>query len=272
MIEVTDIPRLPPRDAQAHKGSFGTVLCVAGSRGMLGAAILAARGALRGGAGLVRAALPGASLDAFTVAVPAATTLDRDALGAEALLDGATAVVAGPGLGQRDAEAMLLRDVLARCAVPMVLDADALNLHAPLRGSLPTRAPTIVTPHPGEAARLLKSTVVAVQRDRAAAVRELARRSGGVAVLKGAGTLVCDGERSFRNTTGNPGLATGGSGDVLAGLLGALLAQGLAPFDAACLAVHVHGRAGDRVAARLSQPGLCAEDLPLAIAEELAAC
>jgi hydroxyethylthiazole kinase-like uncharacterized protein yjeF len=150
-----------------------------------------------------------------------------------------------------------------------VLDADALNVLAPWRRPLAAAAPLVLTPHPGEAARLLGRSTAAVQDDRHAALRELCRRSGAVVVLKGARTLVGDGARWFENDTGNPGMATGGAGDVLAGLLGALLAQGLSPFAAACLAVHVHGRAGDRVARRLGEAGLIASDLPLAIAEEL---
>jgi NAD(P)H-hydrate epimerase len=138
-----------------------------------------------------------------------------------------------------------------------------------LRKPLQSRASIVLTPHPGEAARLLATETTAIQEDRSAAALELARRSGHIAVLKGAGTLVTDGERLYENRTGNPGMATGGTGDVLAGLIGALLAQGMQPFDAACLAVHVHGKAGDLAAERISPVGLCAEDLPLLIAEVL---
>jgi len=150
-----------------------------------------------------------------------------------------------------------------------VLDADALNVLAPLRRAIAPAVPVVLTPHPGEAARLLGWSTPQVQADRTGALRELTRRSGAVVVLKGARTLVGDGARWFQNTTGNPGMATGGSGDVLAGLLGALLAQGLAPFEASCLAVHAHGRAGDLVARRLGEVGLIASDLPAALAEVL---
>ncbi len=264
MRTVTRLPRLKRRDPQAHKGSFGTVALLAGSDGMLGAAILAARGALRGGAGLVRACLPEALMAPFTVAVPAATTVKRTAalLG---FLDQPDAVVVGPGLGQAVSTAKQVAALLKKSSVPMVLDADALNVLAPLPRTFKSTAPLVLTPHPGEARRLLGG--VDVQADRPAAVHELVKRSGQVVVLKGAGTLVCDGQRLFQNRSGNPGMATGGSGDVLAGLLGALLAQGYEPFDAACLAVNIHGKAGDLVAQRLSQTGLTAEDLPLAIAE-----
>ncbi len=267
---VRAVPRLPRRSAAAHKGTFGTVLIVAGSRDMLGAAILCARGALRGGAGLVRVALPAALQPAFPLAVPAATTLPRRADRAFfAAVAAATAVVVGPGLGTDAATRRLVPRVLRAARGPVVLDADALNVLAPLRQVLPGRTAKVLLPHPGEAGRLLGSDAAAVQADRPAAVAALARRSGAIAVLKGAGPLVRDAHRLFHNRTGNPGMATGGSGDVLAGLVGALLAQGLEPFAAACLGVHVHGAAGDRVAARLSMPGLTAEDLPLAIAELL---
>ena len=182
------------------------------------------------------------------------------------------AVVCGPGpVDERRTPGKLLEQLFAASAatVPTVLDADALNLLAPLDRSLPGPGPIIITPHPGEAGRLLGSDSRSVQADREAAVLELSARAGAVAVLKGAGTLVSDGERLYQNQSGNPGLATGGSGDVLTGLMAALLAQGMAVFDAACFAVHVHGAAGDRVAARLSEAGLCAEDLPEAIAAEL---
>lgn len=261
---------LPRRPRGAHKGDFGTVLVIAGSVDMLGAAVLCATAALRGGAGLVQVALPRALQPLLPLAVPCATTLLRSPTVVRRAAAAADAVVVGPGLGASAATRALVENVLAAARAPVVLDADALNVLAPLHG--PLRGPTagiVLTPHPGEAARLLGTEVRAVQADRRAALRELCRRSGATVVLKGAATLVGDGRRIFTNRTGNPGLATGGAGDVLAGLLAALLAQGLTPFAAASLAVRVHGAAGDRVARRLSEPGLIASDLPLAIAEEL---
>lgn len=276
----TAIPSLPLRAADSHKGSFGTVLLAAGSAGMLGAAILAARGALRGGAGLVRAWLPEPLGPPFMAVVPAATTLRRD-LDSRAALVGCHAVVVGPGLGSNAAG--LVQDLLQVAEMPLVLDADALNSLAPLGGarSSPSlqqgpvdrgvgRPPRVITPHPGEAARLLGCTNGDVQKAREDAALELFERSGCITVLKGHGTLVTDGTRMFTNPSGNPGMATGGSGDVLAGLLGALLAQGMEPFEAAVLAVHAHGLAGDLVAETLGHAGLTAEDLPLAIAKVLA--
>lgn len=267
---VRTVPALPRRRRDAHKGTFGTVVVLAGSDGMLGAAVLTATAALRGGAGLVQVAVPPALRSAMAIAVPCATTIDRsDRAVVRAALAAASAVVVGPGLGAVAATRRLVQAVLRDSRASVVLDADALNVLAPLRRPLVAKAPLVLTPHPGEAARLLEVASVEVQRDRRAALQALVGASGAVAVLKGSRTLVGDDRRWFQNRTGNPGMATGGSGDVLAGLLGALLAQGLPAFDAACLAVHVHGAAGDRVASRLGEAGLIASDLPLAIAEEL---
>ena len=154
---VHTVPKLPPRPRAGHKGTFGTVLIVAGSAGMLGAAILCARGALRSGAGLVRVALPKALMAPCMVAVPAATTLPRSAL-AEAIA-AASAIVIGPGLGVSIATRRLVRMVLRRARVPVVLDADALQVLAPLRRPLPGAAPKVLLPHPGEAGRLLGSKI-----------------------------------------------------------------------------------------------------------------
>ncbi len=267
---MSKLPSLPQRSRDAHKGMYGPVLILAGSKTMLGAAILCAEGALRAGAGLVQAALPAALLPHFMVATPAATTLDRSAKKALALaIAKAKAIVVGPGLGATPAARRLVLATLEHATAPVVLDADALNVLAPLRAPIPGAQPKVLLPHPGEAARLLGVETADVQRDRKAAARELSARSGALVVLKGARTLVVEGARCFTNTTGNPGMATGGSGDVLAGVTGALLAQGMSPYDAARLAVHVHGKAGDLVARRQSQAGLCASDLPLAVAEAL---
>ncbi|MCC6670770.1 MAG: NAD(P)H-hydrate dehydratase [Planctomycetes bacterium] len=266
MRTVRRVPRMPRRERDAHKGAFGTVGVVAGSAAMLGAAILVARGALRSGAGLVRVVLPEALRVPLTIAVPCATTLARHP-DPRRWLGGLDAVAVGPGLGATAGTRRLVNALLRHCVVPLVLDADALNVLAPLRRPIAAGAPIVLTPHPGEAARLLGTDVAAIQSDRRAAAAALARAGGGVAVLKGAGTLVCDGRRLFANTTGNPGMATGGSGDVLTGILAALLALGMEPFAAACLAVHAHGRAGDLVARRRSEAGLLAEDLPDALAE-----
>ena len=205
----------------------------------------------------------------FTIAVPAATTFARTPT-LRGFFEQSTAAVVGPGLGVSSASGEQVRFVLRNHIGPLVLDADGLNVVAPIRERLSSRATLVLTPHPGEAARLLHGDRDTVVADRMAAVQTLVERTGQIVVLKGKGTLVADGTRVFRNRTGNSGLATGGTGDVLAGLIGALLGQGMDPFDAACLGVHVHGKAGDLVASRLSEAGLCAEDLPLAIAEVMA--
>lgn len=269
MKTVRRIPRLRARAADAHKGDCGRVVLVAGSDGMLGAAILCASAALRGGAGLVTAVLPKALMAPLTVAVPPAMTLARTPAVTARALGTADAVVLGPGIGTTAAAKALVQRVLTATRVPTVVDAGALFALSPLRRALQQNAPLVLTPHTGEAARLLGVTSDEVRGDRRAALAELCRRSGATVVLKGAGTLVGDGERCYTNTTGNVGLATGGSGDVLAGLLGALLADGMPPFDAACAAVHYHGKAGDLAAARTSRRGLIASDLPPALAEVL---
>lgn len=269
MKRVRRIPTLPPRAEDAHKGVFGRVLVVAGSETMLGAAVLGARAVLRAGAGLVRVALPADLCGLLPLAVPEATTCDRRRATLRKHLGEAAAVVAGPGLAATAATRALVQRVLDLARAPIVLDADALNVVAPVAVPLASQAPVVMTPHPGEAARLLETSTGDVEADRRAAVAALAQRSGAVVVLKGAGTLVCDGARLFQNRTGNPGMATAGAGDVLSGVLGALLARGLAPFEAACLAVHVHGAAGDRARAACGVEAMIASDICDRIGEAL---
>lgn len=267
------VPSLPPRARDAHKGDFGRVLIVAGSRGMAGAAILCASAALRGGAGLVRLAIPAGQLPVVAAANPCYMTLplpedDRGqiaALDIEEVLEQARAssvVVAGPGLGQGAGPSAIVHGLLAWTSVPLVLDADALNALARDRAGLHGRkAPVVLTPHPGELSRLLGCPIATVQADREGHAMRYAAVHQVILVLKGHGTIVTDGARIFVNTTGNPGMATGGTGDVLAGLLGALIGQGLEPFAAAQLAVHLHGKAGDLAAADLGEVSLIASDL-----------
>jgi len=262
MKRVRDIPEPPARPPDAHKGTAGLVLVVAGSRGMAGAAALVGNGALRAGAGLVRIATADSALDTVAALAPCCTTAplpdDGACLKAEAagkvleLADGQDVIAMGPGLGQADGVKSVIRQVLAGIKIPIVLDADALNVIAgqALEALAAADVPVVITPHPGEAARLLGTTAKEVQADRQAAATRLAEL-GAVAVLKGAGTVVCDGERMFVNETGNPGMATAGAGDVLTGMLAALVAAGMEPFDAAVLAVWAHGRAGDLAAVRL---------------------
>jgi ADP-dependent NAD(P)H-hydrate dehydratase len=272
---VNELPRLPRRAGDGHKGTYGKVVVVAGSREMAGAAVLAGRGALRAGAGLVRVACPAAAHPVVAAGNPCYMTVPLRQHADGSFGDGvaeevtelgreANAVAIGPGLGRTDDAARLVRAVLRELPrTPMVVDADALNALAPLGDEFRDRPmPLVLTPHPGEFARLagVSSHDAVVRREELAV--GFAWKTGAVVLVKGAGTVVTDGRRVYRNTTGNPGMATGGSGDVLTGVVGALLAQGLAPFDAAVLGAWVHGRAGDLAAAALGQTGLTAADLP----------
>lgn len=275
-LSTAPLPLPPERPKAGHKGTFGRVLLVAGSRGMSGAACLAGIGALRGGAGLVHLAVP-SSIESIVCSYEPSYLVhglpdNRDGrvdVGCEAplsaLLRGMDAVVIGPGLGSTPGGQTLISDWLGSLKAPLLLDADALNALAEqgwgLREVHPA-GPRLVTPHPGEMARLLGVSTADVQADRLTHAIGLARRWRATVVLKGAGTIITDGDRWAVNSTGNPGLATGGTGDVLSGLLGALLAQGLDVFDAARLGVWLHGTAGDLAAAELSEPGLIASDLP----------
>jgi len=269
---------VPRRDREAHKGDAGRLLAIAGSQGKTGAAHLCLAGALRGGVGLVwLAARPevltyalGGLPEAMSVALPGTGPLDEGDLAP--LLEVAMAVdaiVAGPGLPRGPATGPLLRELLARSGKPAVLDADALNALADEPGAVAPLPPaTVLTPHPGELARLLRSSIAEVQRDRVESAVAAAAALGCTVVLKGARTVVAapDAVPSVV-PTGNPGMATGGTGDVLAGLTGALLAGGLATFDAARAAAFIHGRAGDLAAQRMGERGLLASDLALAIGE-----
>ena len=270
---VSEIPYLPPRAADANKGTFGRVVVAAGSRGMSGAAVLCASAALRGGAGLVRLAVPAGVLPLVAVANPCYLTepLPDEADGRLAdaaagplaeLVRDSTAAALGPGLGRGHPIAGVLRAVLGMSATPLVLDADALNVLAIHPELLPRAGgPVVLTPHPGEFARMLGTEVAAVQADREGLAVRFAAERRAVVVLKGHRTVVTDGDRVAVNATGNPGMATGGTGDVLAGLTAALLAQGLAPFEAARLAVHLHGLAGDLARDELGEVSLIASDL-----------
>lgn len=267
-------PLFPRRPRNTHKGSYGHLLLIGGGGPFTGAMTLAARAAARSGVGLVTAIVPDslravlATASPETMVVGAAEMPDghltEQAMEAiRPLLAPGRAVVIGPGLTRSPASKKIVETVLAAAQGPLVFDADALTV---LAGNPEffkrAKHPVILTPHPGEMAALLGITTEAVQANRLAAARALAARSGAVAVLKGAGTIVAKtGEPTRINMTGNPGLAKGGSGDVLSGVLGGLLAQGLAPHAAACSAVYLHGRAGDLAAWRGCQAGLIAGDV-----------
>ncbi len=273
---VTEIPRLRPRAIDGNKGSYGKVLVVAGSRGMAGAAILAGSAALRAGAGLVQVAVPDAIADVVASAQPCYMTaaLPCDAMGrltreaipeVDRLAKSADVVVIGPGLGQNEDIADLLMSLIDSLGCPLLLDADALNAVAAHPALLDRLAglhgDIIMTPHPGEFGRLTGLDAKTVQSQRRELAMAYARKHGVVLLLKGAGTVVTDGRRVYVNTTGNPGMATGGTGDVLSGILGALIAQGLGLFDAAVLGVHVHGLAGDIARDQVGEVSLIASDL-----------
>jgi NAD(P)H-hydrate epimerase len=267
-----DLPRLPHRPPESHKGDFGLALVVGGCRGMSGAITMAGMAALRGGAGLVRLAVPEPCLDTVAGFEPSYTTLPlpADAEGRIALAArqkilsaaaAATVVAYGPGLGRSLGLTALTVWLYAHLPKPMVIDADGLNALATRRDTLARPiAPRILTPHPGEFARLLGAARIPAEQ-REAAAGELAGRWGVVLVLKGHQTLITDGVRRAINTTGNPGMATGGSGDVLTGLITALACQGLSAFDAARLGVFLHGLAGDLAARELGQETMIASDL-----------
>ncbi len=273
---------LPARPPDSHKNDFGHVLVIGGSRGMMGAPRLAALGALRGGAGLVTLGVPeslepiaaGGPWEAMTFPLPEhrGRLSDRAVSVLKLFLRPrrVTCVALGPGLGVRKETAGFVRGYLRSVDVPTVLDADGLNALA-LLGPSPAEAPLILTPHPGEMARLLRTSTESVQKDRRSAVREAARRFHAVVVLKGHGTLVSDGDKIWQNSTGNPGMAAGGMGDVLAGLIAALFAQVTAQdaperlWRSAVLGVYLHGKAGDLACKETGQRSLLATDVAVAL-------
>lgn len=282
----TDPPLLPDRPRDANKVTAGRVLVVGGSRDMAGAPAMAGLGALRAGAGLVRLAVPrgiqatvaGYRCETTTAGLP---ELETGALSAEAypemlaLAEGWDAVVLGPGLGRDEQTGEAVRTFSQDVHGPTLLDADALfawNLR--LEQLSGREAPTVLTPHEGEAARLLGITSEEVRADRQAAAARMATAADAIVVLKGPGTVVTDGTQLFVNQTGGPALATGGTGDVLAGVIGAFVALGtqtdLDAFGAACLGVHVHGAAADAVAGERDR-GMLATELAGGIPDVLAA-
>lgn len=270
---VADLPRLQPRPADANKGMFGRILVVAGSRGMSGAAVLCASAALRGGAGLVRVAVPESLLPIVAMANPCYMTLPlpedgQGHLTQEGQADlveavrSSQATAIGPGLGQSQDVTELVLAVVDQTATPLVIDADGLNALVGNLDHLRRRGrPTVLTPHPGEFARLANKPVADVQARRQELAVRFAAENGVVLVLKGQGTIVTDGRRVYVNGTGNPGMATGGSGDVLAGLIAALIGQGLETFAAAQLGVYLHGLAGDLGRDAVGEVSLIASDL-----------
>lgn len=278
--------RIERRNREIHKGDCGRILVVAGCEGMMGAAILAARGALRSGAGLVQLAVPKALFPIAQVAVPEATCRTRSFTKED--LDRYDAVAVGPGLGTSLESVETLNLILELYDGNLVVDADGLNLVATPRygflEKLKSRGgETIITPHPGEAQRLLWRSKLGftfdLRRQREEAALALSELTGATAVLKGAGTVVAtQGKKTYTNTTGNPGMATGGAGDVLTGVIAGLWGQKqprgrLTAEDAAVCGVFLHGLAGDLAAGKLGEYGLIAGDIaekvPFAIRQVL---
>lgn len=277
---IETISKLKQRAADAHKGDFGKVLIIAGSVGMSGAAALAGRAALRAGAGLVRVATPKSVLPIVASIEPSFTTIplpedNSGKISAKAInviLDAISendAVAFGPGIGISSALRSILQMLIQQENLRLLIDADGLNnlasmsdWHAKLKASL------ILTPHPGEMKRLwsmlFREGLPAARQEQAV---QFAQRTETTVVLKGAGTVVSDGQKVYINKTGNPGMATAGSGDVLTGVILALMGQGLSNFDAAVLGVYIHGLAGDIAAEKVGQVSLIATDIIEALGE-----
>ena len=267
------LPQLPPRKPDSHKGDFGHALLVGGSRGMAGAISLSGMACLRSGAGLVKLAVPECVLETVAGFEPSYMTVPLvcDSSGylfPQAFdqltehLDAATCVAVGPGLGRSNDLTQFVRRLYTTVRQPLVIDADGLNDLAALQDGLADPAgPRILTPHPGEFARLFKSDPKLTRDEQSVRAKQFAADRGIVILLKGQRTLITDGSQSVSNSTGNPGMATGGTGDVLTGVITALVCQGMSPFDAAVLGAHVHGLAGDLAAAEMGQVSLIASDL-----------
>ena len=259
---------LPDRDPWGHKGTFGKILLLCGSRGFTGAAYLSAMGALRTGAGLTFLGVPESiyAIEAVKLNEPVVFPLpDEDGkLSKEAIseilgrLPNMDAVLIGPGLGQSAGTFEVVKAVLENAQCPVVLDADGINVIAAHRDILRGRKhPTILTPHDGEFARLGGT----IGEDRMEAAKILAQELGCIVLLKGHRTCITDGEKGYLNQTGNPGMAVGGSGDVLAGIIVSLLGQGIAPLEAAAAGAWLHGAAGDLCAEELGQYGMLPTDM-----------
>ncbi len=273
MKEITKLKNLPARRAEDHKGRFGRVLVVAGSPGMCGAGCLAALGAQKAGAGLITLALPAGSAmvgELFRASIMSAALAD-DACGTislralpqvENLAKNANACAVGPGLGTAQETIEAVWRWTRSLGLPVILDADALNALSRQTAALKAReAPAVITPHPGEMARLTGASTAGVQADRSGVAAGFAKEYGVVTVLKGHRTVVADGERIYVNMTGNAGMAAGGMGDVLTGIITSMAGMGMDCFDAASLGVFVHGLAGDIAAAEVSRTSLAPEDL-----------
>ncbi len=285
MERITEIPRLKPRQADSHKGTFGKICIAAGSFGFTGAAVLCGKSALRCGAGLVRLAVPKTSLPIVASAGICYTAIplpeDRAGQMSPAALNTLLAYIEdndvfgfGPGCGTNSGVRGTISGLIEAEGLRLVIDADGLNCLCKIK-DWPERkkADIILTPHPGEFARLWKALFreeMPDSRDESAV--KLAERTGSAVVLKGAGTVVTDADRIYVNDTGNPGMATAGVGDVLTGMITALAGQGMGNFDAAAAGVYIHGIAGDIAAERFGQISMTAEDIIESLPEAFGNC
>ncbi len=271
---------VPRRPAHGHKGTFGHLFVIAGSVGFTGAAKMAGLAAYRAGAGLVTVGIPHplarlvapSLMEVMYLRLPGTEdeTIAHDALEpALAFARDKDAVVIGPGLSRQQSTVSFILDFISRAETPLVIDADALNAISENRALLSQdHAPWILTPHPGEMARITGLSAADVQKDREGVARRMAEESASVVVLKGNRTVIAaPGKTPVVNPTGNEGMGSGGTGDVLSGILGALMAQGMPPWEAACVGVHVHGLAGDIAAERLTPRALMAGDVIEALPE-----
>ncbi len=284
MTTIPSLPELPPRRPDSNKGTYGRTLVVAGSRGMSGAAVLCGSAALRGGAGLVRVATLHEVWPLVAAGNPCYMTLSlcQDATrhvtsaACDEVLEAAAqsdVVAVGPGLGRGPEITTLVGEIAGRISVPLILDADGLNAWASRPELLDQRGgPVLITPHPGEFARLTGKSIAEIQAARTESAVAFARERKVIVLLKGHGTVVTDGTRVYVNTTGNPGMATAGSGDVLTGLLAALVGQGLDLFAAGQLGAYIHGLAGDLAVTEFGEEGLIASDLVTYLPRALRSC
>lgn len=275
-IERNSLAGFPPkRERDAHKGTFGTVLIISGSSSMRGAAVFAVLGALKSGAGVVRLASVGKCIDTVSILAPEATfiELESDDNGfmrcggktKEILYDAvkkADSVVIGSGMGVTDDTMEILRFVVQNAETPVIIDADGINCIAKdIEILMDKKSEVIITPHPGEMARLLKCNSEMINENRIMVAEKYAEQYGITVVLKGAGTIISDRCRTSANHTGNAGMSKGGSGDILSGIIGSAVAQGIPPYDAACAGVYMHGLAGDAAAEKLGQEAMLPRDI-----------
>jgi len=276
---------IPERPAYSHKGKYGHVLIIAGSVGKTGAALMTAKSALRTGSGLVTLAIPAALkvvfqsnvLEEMILPLPCNTkTLSKEAT--EQIIsfinEKADSVAFGPGVGINEDTEEILKNLLMNCSVPIVIDADGITLLSKKKEILrEAKAKTVITPHPGEMSRLIGISIRDIEKQRIDIAMDIAKELNTVVVLKGVPTVISDGEQVFVNTTGNPGMATGGSGDVLTGMISSLIGQGMDVFYASVLGVYLHGLSGDIGALKKGYHGLIARDIieniPFAIKETL---